>query len=178
MIKNRLLIFAFLISTSVYSQTQDSLSNFTNWSTSALIGYQGIHQSGAFYHLNTVYDNRYAIEVGYGSEFLNSFTFTGKYFFNEGINQFYTSLGYGYFSLIQKKEYKFEIQTAHFTLGYQSIFNDHWIVGQELVLVKYFNQKFTLPNSIKYTERYKPDEKIYFEIGVYLGYRIIWSDWL
>ena len=178
MTKNLFLLIAFLFPSSIYSQSQDSISSFSGWTSSASIGYQGIHQSGAFIHLNTVYANRYALEIGVGSDFLNSYTATGKYFFNEGINQFYTSLGYGYFSLIQKKEYKFEIQTAHFTLGYQSIFNDHWIVGQELVLVKYFSQKFTLPNSIKYTERYKADEKLYFEIGVYLGYRINWSDWL
>lgn len=166
------------ISFSGFSQTADTSSKLSNWTTSLMIGYQGIHQTGAYYHLNTSYKNKYTVEIGYGSDFLNSYTVGGKYFINTAPNQFYLSLGYGYFSLLQKKEYKFEIQTAHFSLGYQSVFNEHWIIGQELSFVKYFSQKFTLPNSLKYTERYNISEKIYFEIGVYLGYRINWSDWL
>lgn len=142
-----------------------------------MVGYQGIHQSGISVHANTTYKNQFSLEIGYGSDFLNTYTATGKYFINDGLNQFYTGIGYGYFSLVQKTEYKFQISTVHLMLGYQSVVFDNWVIGEEMVLVKYLEQKFRLPN-VNYTEKFKWDERIYFEIGVYMGYRIQWDRWL
>lgn len=141
-----------------------------NWYHSVLIGYEGVHQSGPFAHLNTVYKGRYGLEVGYGYDFLNSFTVTGKYFLNKGINQFYGGIGYGYFKLKQKRSYLFEINSAHFVLGYQSIIGRRFIIGAEVSMVKYLEQRFKLPN-ISYSETYSWNEKNYFEVGICVGYR-------
>lgn len=140
------------------------------WYHTVIVGYEGVHQSGPFAHLNTVYRGRYGLEIGYGSDFLNSATVTGKYFLNQGLNQFYAGLGYGYFSLRQKRSYLFEINTAHVVFGYQSIIGRHWVIGTEVSMVKYLEQRFKLPR-ITYSESYNWDEENYFEVGINIGYR-------
>ncbi|MFA6260559.1 MAG: hypothetical protein WC760_03765 [Bacteroidia bacterium] len=141
-----------------------------NWYHTLLVGYEGVHQSGPNAHFNTVYKGRYNLEVGYGYDFLNSFTVTGKYYLNQGINQFYGGVGYGYFKLKQKRSYFFEINTAHFVLGYQSIIGRRFVINTEISIVKYLEQRFKLPN-IVYSETYDWNEKIYFEVGIGIGYR-------
>lgn len=169
-----LLFLFFGLTTSLQSQTKSPLDA---WSSSLFIGYQGHHQSGAFVHLNTVYDNKYGLEIGYGSDFLNSYSITGKYFINDGLNQFYTGTGYTSFSLKQKLQYSFQINTVHVLLGYQSVVFDNWIIGEELDFVKYIDQNFKLPG-ITYKERFDLYERWYFQIGIFVGYRLDWDRWM
>lgn len=140
------------------------------WYHTLLVGYEGVHQTGPYVHLNSVYGGRYGLEIGYGSDFLNSTTLTAKYYLNRGINQFYAGVGYGYFRLSQKRNYLFEINTAHAVFGYQSIIGRHWVIGTEVSIVKYLEQRFKLPR-INYSETYNWDENNYFQVGISIGYR-------
>jgi len=141
------------------------------WYYSINMGYQGVHQSGPYVHLKAVRNERWAFEIGGGYDFLYSATATGTYFINQGANQFYTGLGYGYYTLRQRKSYLFEIQTAHSTFGYQSRFGKRLVVNTEIAFVKYIEQFFKLPR-VNYTESFSITDGIYFEIGVSLGYRL------
>jgi hypothetical protein len=170
---NKFIVF-FIFIANLVSQNNDTVYMPTKWISALTVGYQGIHQTGGSIHLNLRYNELYAIEIGYGSDFLNSSSVSLKYFINEGNNQFYISLGYAFFSLQQKKEYLFEINTVHSSIGYHSTFKNKWIVGQEISLVKYLNQNFKLPNK-SYKESYPLNEKIYFEIGLYIGYQLNWT---
>jgi hypothetical protein len=158
-----------LACTAVQGQTAEQQMH-PQWYHTVSIGYEGVHQTGVNVHLNTVYRGKYGLEIGYASDFLNSGTITGKYYLNKGINQFYAGLGYGYFSLGQKRSYLFEINTAHLVFGYQSIIGRHWVIGTEIAMVKYIEQNFKLPR-ITYSETYSWDENNYFEVGISIGYR-------
>lgn len=149
---------------------EPSQNTHPQWYHTVIVGYEGVHQTGPFVHLNTVYKGRYGIEAGYGSDFLSSTTLTGKYYLNRGLNQFYAGLGYGYFSSGQQGNDLFAINTAHVVLGYQSIIGRHWVIGTEVSMVKYLNQHFKLQN-ITYSETYNLNENNYFEVGISIGYR-------
>lgn len=164
------LISVLIINTSVNAQSIDSV---TVWSVFGQVGNQGFHQSGVYGQISVEYEHMVALSYGYGNDFLATQTFTATYYFNKSDQRFYATVGYGYYSLIQKKEYGFFVHSYLLGFGFQNEFANHWVIGQEINLIKYLNQRFKTPD-IEYNENYPWDDKIYFEIGVYLGYRFRW----
>jgi hypothetical protein len=132
--------------------------------------YKGIHLTGISGHASLIYDGMAGISIGYGYDFLNSYTGSVIYYVNRGPGQVFLFAGYGTFQKREEKVYSIRIRTVHGGVGYESLVSDRVVVGQTVSAVKYLDEKFSIPD-LRTKQSFELNESNYVEIGIHLGYR-------
>lgn len=135
-----------------------------------LIGFQGNHQHGIFGGLSVTYKSMLAATLTYGNEDLNSLSFSGNWYLNEGENQIYLKAGASRFWLIEQDNYKYRLTSAHTGVGFQAIFFENFVLNSEILALKYIRQSYSTPD-FKIKNEFNLDENYFFFLGISLGYR-------
>lgn len=142
----------------------------TPWMVDVSAGYKGIHLTGYSLHTSVTYDGMFTLDGGYGFDFLNSVTFGGRVQLNRGPNQFSLFAGYGLFFHKEPSDYNIRIRSIHTGISYQSVFGTHFVIGQSVTVVKYLDERFSIPN-YKVRQVFDASESNYFELGISVGFR-------
>lgn len=164
----RIIILSFSLLTISYGQS--TVGSSPVYRSDVNVTYQGIHLTGLSGHATFVYDGTAGIDVGYGYDFLNSYTGSLIYYLNNGPNQVSIFAGYGIFQKREEKIYGIRIRAIHAGARYESLFADRIIVGQTISVVKYLDEKFSIPD-LRTKQSFELHESNYVEIGIHLGYR-------
>ncbi|MFZ4619900.1 MAG: hypothetical protein ACOYNS_05025 [Bacteroidota bacterium] len=161
-------ILTFCFFSFLSAQSRDE--QFPLFRSDIAAAYQGIHLTGLSGHASLIYDGIAGINIGYGYDFLNSYTGSLIFYVNPGPNQFFLFAGYGIFQKREEKVYSIRIRTVHGGAGYESLISDRIVVGQTVSVVKYLDEKFSIPD-LRTKQSFELNESNYVEIGIHLGYR-------
>lgn len=162
-----LLLIFFSVDTG-FGQNQEKPQG--DWSITPMVGYQGAHQQGGFTGLVFSYKSWIATSLTYGNDDLNSLSFSGNWFVNEGESQIYLKAGASRFWLIEQDNYKYRLTSAHTGIGFQSIFFENFVVNSEILALKYIRQSYSTPD-FKIKNEFHLDENYFFLLGITIGYR-------
>lgn len=164
-----LIYFLFIVS-QTNSKAQESDQPITPYRLDISAGYKGIHLSGFSFHSKFIKDETFGVDLGIGYDFLYSYSIGAIYYLNPGKNQFYLSGGYSIFKRNEKNIYGLKINSLHGQLGYESQYGEHIIIGSSIGVVKYLEERFSIPN-YRVEQQFLAYESKYFEVGLTIGYR-------
>ncbi|MDP1676820.1 MAG: hypothetical protein Q8L88_08105 [Bacteroidota bacterium] len=164
------LVFFLLVTVLTTGTAQENILSSTPLRLDLNAGYKGIHLTGFSFHFRLIKDETLGIDVGVGYDFLYSYSIGAIYYLNPGNNQFFVSGGYAIFKRSEENVYGIKIKSLHGQLGYESQFGDHIIIGSTIGVVKYLEERFSIPN-YRVEQQFLAYESKYFEIGLTLGYR-------
>lgn len=163
-------VFVLLVSVqTVVAQNEEHQQQ--NWTVTPQFGLQGNHQHGFFGGLTLTYQSWVAASLTYGNDDLNSLSFSGNWFLNQGESQIYIKAGASRFWLIEQNNYKYKLTSAHTGIGFQAIFFENFVLNSEILALKYIRQSYSTPD-FKIKNEFNLDENYFFLLGLSLGYRI------
>ena len=140
-----------------------------NWQSSFSLGYKTGSMNGFSLGTDLTLNKRIAIELKLSKAFFTEYEFNIPLYLNNGKNQLYIQPGYGYFKKGNSPSYELKINSLNFSLGYKSEFYNKFYVDTRISMVKYLNESYK-SIEISSFEKYNPNEKIFFEISLSVGF--------